>query len=138
MLPSELPRLHRDEILEIMKQYPRLSNIRGTMARGEDTEGSDIAFLVDPAPDAGLLTLADFMKTLRNFSGSLLMSYHHEAAARIHENGEFFLSHSHCMSTFDNRFPKEHRDIVVCHLFPFWFCGGIVLMKQNLIEVKFL
>lgn len=71
MLPSELLRLHRDEILEIMKQYPRLSNIRvvGSVARGEDTEESDIDFLVDPAPDAGLFDLGGLHEDLEELLG---------------------------------------------------------------------
>jgi len=46
MLPSERVHVHREKILEIMERYPMISNLRlvGSVARGEDTEGSDIDF----------------------------------------------------------------------------------------------
>lgn len=52
MLPSELLHIHRKEILEILARYPMISNVRivGSVARGEDTEDSDIDFFVDTAP----------------------------------------------------------------------------------------
>jgi predicted nucleotidyltransferase len=54
MLPSERVHVHREKILEIMERYPMISNLRlvGSVARGEDTEGSDIDFFVDTAPGA--------------------------------------------------------------------------------------
>ena len=51
MLPSELLHIHREEVLGILARYPMISNVRivGSVARGEDTENSDIDFLVDTA-----------------------------------------------------------------------------------------
>lgn len=71
MLPSELLHIHREEILEIMKRYPRLTNLRivGSVARGEDTEESDIDFLVDPAPDASLFDLGGLHEDLEELLG---------------------------------------------------------------------
>jgi uncharacterized protein len=50
MRPSEALALHRDEALAILARYP-VSNPRvfGSVARGEDTEQSDIDIIVDPA-----------------------------------------------------------------------------------------
>ncbi len=54
MLPSEILARHRGEIREIMKRYPRLRDIKvfGSVARGEDTEDSDIDFMVEQDPEA--------------------------------------------------------------------------------------
>ena len=48
MRPSEALAKHRDEVLAIIAKYP-VSNARvfGSVARGEDTEGSDIDIIVD-------------------------------------------------------------------------------------------
>ena len=47
MRPSEALAKHRDEVLAIIARYP-VSNPRvfGSVARGEDTEGSDLDLLV--------------------------------------------------------------------------------------------
>ena len=49
MRPSEALALHRDEVLAIIARYP-VSNPRvfGSVARGEDIEGSDVDILVEP------------------------------------------------------------------------------------------
>jgi len=48
MRPSEALARHREEVLEIIRRYP-VSNPRifGSVARGEDTEESDVDILVD-------------------------------------------------------------------------------------------
>jgi predicted nucleotidyltransferase len=48
MRPSEALAKHRDEVLAIIARYP-VANPRvfGSVARGEDLEGSDIDILVD-------------------------------------------------------------------------------------------
>ena len=48
MRPSEALAKHRDEVLAILARYP-VSNPRifGSVARGEDTEDSDLDLLVD-------------------------------------------------------------------------------------------
>jgi predicted nucleotidyltransferase len=53
MRPSEALALNRDKVLEIIARYP-VTNPRvfGSVARGEDVEGSDIDILVHP--DAGM------------------------------------------------------------------------------------
>lgn len=59
MRPSELLYQHRAEVLEILTRYPMISNVRivGSVARGEDTESSDIDFFVDTAPGTTLFDL---------------------------------------------------------------------------------
>lgn len=49
MRPSEALAKHRDEVLAIIARYP-VTNPRvfGSVARGDDVEGSDIDILVDP------------------------------------------------------------------------------------------
>lgn len=49
MRPSEALARNRDKVLEIIARYP-VANPRvfGSVARGEDVEGSDIDLLVDP------------------------------------------------------------------------------------------
>lgn len=48
MRPSEALARHRDEVLAIIARYP-VSNPRvfGSVARGEDVEGSDVKILVE-------------------------------------------------------------------------------------------
>lgn len=48
MRPSEALAKHRDEVLEIIGRYP-VDNPRvfGSVARGEDTEGSDLDLVID-------------------------------------------------------------------------------------------
>ena len=48
MRPSEALKKHRDEVLAIIARYP-VSNPRifGSVARGDDREGSDLDILVD-------------------------------------------------------------------------------------------
>ncbi|GHD08392.1 nucleotidyltransferase family protein [Tianweitania populi] len=57
MRPSEALAKHRDEVLAILAKYP-VSNPRvfGSVARGEDTEASDLDLVVQIA---GVMTLFD-------------------------------------------------------------------------------
>jgi predicted nucleotidyltransferase len=57
--PSEALAKHRDEVLEIIAKYP-VSNPRvfGSVARGEDVEGSDIDIMVDHRSNLSLMHLA--------------------------------------------------------------------------------
>jgi len=71
MLPSQILENHRAEVLEIMRRYPVLANLRivGSVARGEDTEDSDIDFLVDPLPGATLFDLGGLHEDLEELLG---------------------------------------------------------------------
>ena len=59
MRPSEALAKHRDEVLAIIARYP-VSNPRvfGSVARGEDVEGSDLDILVDSGGLASTFDLA--------------------------------------------------------------------------------
>ena len=71
MLPSELLHIHRKKILEILTHYPMISNVRivGSVARGEDTENSDIDFLVDAAPGTTLFDIGGLYEDLVDLLG---------------------------------------------------------------------
>ncbi len=71
MLPSERFHLHRPEILHIFARYPMISNVRlvGSVARGEDTEDSDIDFLVDAAPGTTLFDMGGLHEDLEELLG---------------------------------------------------------------------
>jgi len=58
MRPSEALAKHRDEVLAIIARYP-VSNPRvfGSVARGEDVEGSDIDILIHPLTDLSYFDL---------------------------------------------------------------------------------
>jgi uncharacterized protein len=59
MRPSEILPKHRDTIRQLVMQAG-MSNPRvfGSVVRGEDTEGSDLDILVDPAPRTSLMDMA--------------------------------------------------------------------------------
>ena len=71
MLPSELLHQHRVAVLEVIKRYPMFANVRiiGSVARGEDTEDSDIDFLVDALSDATLCDLGGLIEDLEELLG---------------------------------------------------------------------
>lgn len=71
MRPSERLHIHREEVLEIMKRYPTITNIRivGSVARGEDTAESDIDFLVDAERGTTLFHLVDLQDELQKLFG---------------------------------------------------------------------
>lgn len=71
MRPSELLHRHREEILEILAKYPMISNVRivGSVARGEDTEESDIDLLLDTAPGATLFDIGGLSEDLADLLG---------------------------------------------------------------------
>ncbi len=60
MKPSEVLELHRDKIREIVAAHGH-TNLRvfGSVARGEDDEGSDIDFLVELSPKSSLFDLSE-------------------------------------------------------------------------------
>lgn len=60
MRPSEALTKHRAEVLEIIGRFPvRDPRVFGSVARGEDVEGSDLDILVD---QKGTLTLIDLAR----------------------------------------------------------------------------
>lgn len=71
MLPSERLHIHREEVLEILTRYPMISNVRivGSVARGEDTEESDVDLLVDTAPGTTLFDIGGLHEDLVDLLG---------------------------------------------------------------------
>ncbi len=61
---------HREELVTVARRH-RASNVRvfGSVARGEDADGSDVDFLVDFEPGATLLDLADIKDEFAAFLG---------------------------------------------------------------------
>jgi len=70
MKPSESLLTHRAAIRAIVAAH-RASNARvfGSVARGRDTEESDLDILVDPAPDATLFDIGAMRRELRQLLG---------------------------------------------------------------------
>jgi predicted nucleotidyltransferase len=66
MRPSEALAKHRDQVLEIIARYP-VSNPRvfGSVARGDDTEGSDLDMLVDATGHFSYFDMAKLEMELR-------------------------------------------------------------------------
>ena len=59
MRPSEVLAQHRDSIRQLVLEAGMANpRVFGSVLRGEDTEGSDLDILVDPAPRTSLLDLA--------------------------------------------------------------------------------
>lgn len=81
MRPSEALARHRDEVLAIIARYP-VSNPRvfGSVARGEDTEGSDVDILVERS---GSLTYIDLAKLEMELEALL------NVPVGVHTPGEF-------------------------------------------------
>lgn len=71
MKPSELIQLNRQKIYSILDKYKTLDNLRvfGSVAKGTDSEGSDIDFLVDAHKGTTLLDLGGFQEELQTLLG---------------------------------------------------------------------
>lgn len=71
MRPLELLHIHRKKILEILARYPMISNVRivGSVARGEDTEDSDIDLLVDAECGTTLFDIGGLHENLVDLLG---------------------------------------------------------------------
>lgn len=70
MRPSEALARHREEVLSIIARYP-VSNPRifGSVARGEDIEGSDLDLVVDAAGTFTYFDMAKLALELENILG---------------------------------------------------------------------
>lgn len=70
MKPSEALTLHRDEVLRILAAAGALNpRVFGSVARGEDTEESDLDLWIDPAPGFSLLDLGGLIVELEELLG---------------------------------------------------------------------
>jgi hypothetical protein len=81
MRPSEALQKNRDKVLEILSRYPvRNPRIFGSVARGEDTEGSDIDILVEHDGRLSFIDLAFMEEELAAATGTKV---------DLHTKGEF-------------------------------------------------
>jgi predicted nucleotidyltransferase len=81
MRPSEALAKNRDKVLEIIARYP-VANPRvfGSVARGEDTDESDLDILVEPS---GVLTFIDMARLEIQLESVL------NVPVGVHTSGEF-------------------------------------------------
>lgn len=70
MKPSEVLNLNRDAIRRVVNSH-RACNVRvfGSVIRGEDTEISDIDFLIDPTHDTTLMDIGAIRHELSTLLG---------------------------------------------------------------------
>ena len=70
MKPSDALRVHREAIRRVVESH-RASNARvfGSVARGDDAEGSDIDILIDPTPDTTLFDIGAIRHELQKLLG---------------------------------------------------------------------
>lgn len=74
MKPSEKLYRHLDEVRDVIKRHKALSGIHdvkivGSVAKGYDTEDSDIDFLISSTEKTGLFALARFERELQEILG---------------------------------------------------------------------
>jgi uncharacterized protein len=70
MRPSDALPLHREKIRELVAEAGMTNpRVFGSVARGEDGEGSDLDILVDPGPRTSLLTLVRVQEDLAKVVG---------------------------------------------------------------------
>lgn len=70
MRPSEILPQHRETIRQLVLQAGMANpRVFGSVVRGEDTEGSDLDILVDPAPRASLLMMIKLQDQLERATG---------------------------------------------------------------------
>lgn len=70
MRPSDALALHRDEVLRILAAAgARNPRVFGSVARGEDTEESDLDLWIDPPPGFTLFDFGDLIAELTDLLG---------------------------------------------------------------------
>jgi uncharacterized protein len=70
MRPSEALALHKDAILEVLKRYPvKNPRVFGSVARGDDIDGSDIDIVVDKAGRFSYFDMANLEAELKTVLG---------------------------------------------------------------------
>jgi uncharacterized protein len=70
MRPSEALALHKDAILEVLNRYPvKNPRVFGSVARGEDIEGSDIDIVIDKAGRFSYFDMANLEAELKTVLG---------------------------------------------------------------------
>jgi len=70
MRPSDALRVHHEAVRRVVEAH-RASNPRvfGSVARGDDAEGSDIDILIDPTPDTTLFDIGAIRHELQILLG---------------------------------------------------------------------
>ncbi|MEQ1659749.1 MAG: nucleotidyltransferase family protein [Hylemonella sp.] len=70
MKPSETLQAHRKAIRQIVERHrARNPRVFGSVARGEDTDQSDLDILIDPTPDTTLLDIGAIRHELLELLG---------------------------------------------------------------------
>jgi uncharacterized protein len=70
MRPSEVLEQQRDTIRSLVLQAGMANpRVFGSVARGEDADGSDLDLLIDPAPNTSLLKMATLESELEAATG---------------------------------------------------------------------
>ena len=71
MRPSDALRVHHEAVRRVVEAH-RASNPRvfGSVARGDDAEGSDIDILIDPTPDTTLFDIGAIRHELQILLGA--------------------------------------------------------------------
>ena len=70
MRPSKVLRTYREQIRSVVLAH-RATNVRvfGSVARGEDTDASDLDLLVDPTPETSLMDIGAIRFELKTLLG---------------------------------------------------------------------
>jgi uncharacterized protein len=70
MKPSDALRVHREAVRRIVESHrARNARVFGSVARGDDAEGSDIDILIDPTPDTTLFDIGAIRHELQRLLG---------------------------------------------------------------------
>ncbi|ONN67515.1 MULTISPECIES: nucleotidyltransferase family protein [Herbaspirillum] len=70
MKPSEALASHRVAIRHVVESHHALNaRVFGSVAHGQDTEGSDLDILIDPTPETSLMDVAAIQVELQHLLG---------------------------------------------------------------------
>ncbi|EOA06040.1 DNA polymerase beta domain-containing protein [Herbaspirillum frisingense GSF30] len=70
MKPSEALASHRAAIRHVVESHHALNaRVFGSVAHGQDTEGSDLDILIDPTPETSLMDVAAIQVELQHLLG---------------------------------------------------------------------
>jgi uncharacterized protein len=69
MRPSDALRFHREAVRRVEAHRASNPRVFGSVARGDDAEGSDIDILVDPTPDTTLFDIGAIRHELQRLLG---------------------------------------------------------------------
>lgn len=70
MRPSDALRVHREAVRRVVESHrARNARVFGSVARGDDAEGSDVDILIDPTPDTTLFDIGAIRHELQRLLG---------------------------------------------------------------------